>query len=1062
MPAHNAMLGIGAAAAIGATLYTVHQRREVEREDRNAREEFDKLNSEAVERRERQREKDGIEAEMRADVNYEMSRAKEEILVADLLRDVYNLAKQRQHACGKTSIDLPLIDYPGRPDSPIEVAMGVGLVLGLDGVRLTRIIEQLDTQGIGALGVAAGSLTHETLHALSALLDKPPSLGIQEDHLRGLDKETTAAFLRLTYYRPPSDEAQCTILTHVSTIESCRLRALAQHLGLSIYPWSWLDMSRRLKNTRRPELGGSAYAKPRYQGTLPTFPDGELLLATFSIADGPFQFRLSEARDDGHYAFLRKDPIVDSGRVLPRNVTKASLFLAQIKVYRLAREGGARLHEIANKVSNAPAALYLKKGPTSTAPPKARGVPLEHLAALSGELSVIETDLLRELREHDRSMIEEHSDKVLTELRRGLRHLLCKDGPSHAQGTEGGEEETNEELEAQINGFTADYLSLVKIRIALVPRLSNGAPPHEYVHAKPITIAAHEHFMLVPKMPHWRRATDVITLGEHEREVIVRTLGTLPTTFTFCCTHVPFLVFTWINCMVFEALGVRAGLLSEWTLEQPWHWHPWHALVFIGIFGIGFGYWCVYALLQLARSQKCCDLTAADSIRETQRRLCFAFFAWLARRLGWAQPLERIILPLEQRCQAVLGVWRGRLARRQFYEALHRGRIGAHVAMLLLEDLCAARQARRDERQHHSTRQRGSWQFFKMRRQRTHQPKATRARRPKPREANIAHVERAPVSNMQGRGRGRGGRGRRLGTGVVYDTPSNPLPTRSFKSDAELQEEEEEEDAVCDDVTAAAHADKLDEGSVIDEVVLPGTIAEAEAFLELAVEESQEDETEGVPAEVPVAKLLHVFQDAFQRRMAPADAVQSADAQHRLKDNSAAQTRRARKVSDVVRENGWTLVRSKKHLVFKRTVGGRRQTYVASKTPSDRRATKNQLHLLDTIENDLDRNLRPPRFPIGARVECFVGCEGEEEDEDCWECGTVMQHHYYEEARMMFPAPYQVRLDSDHGLIFATRDDDRCIRLCGEQRDQALRHSTGGATNTRKKSKGGKKGGKHR
>ena len=96
MPAHNAMLGIGAAAAIGATLYTVHQRREVEREDRNAREEFDKLNSEAVERRERQREKDGIEAEMRADVNYEMSRAKEEILVADLLRDVYNLAKQRQ------------------------------------------------------------------------------------------------------------------------------------------------------------------------------------------------------------------------------------------------------------------------------------------------------------------------------------------------------------------------------------------------------------------------------------------------------------------------------------------------------------------------------------------------------------------------------------------------------------------------------------------------------------------------------------------------------------------------------------------------------------------------------------------------------------------------------------------------------------------------------------------------------------------------------------------------------------------------------------------------------
>jgi hypothetical protein len=55
-------------------------------------------------------------------------------------------------------------------------------------------------------------------------------------------------------------------------------------------------------------------------------------------------------------------------------------------------------------------------------------------------------------------------------------------------------------------------------------------------------------------------------------------------------------------------------------------------------------------------------------------------------------------------------------------------------------------------------------------------------------------------------------------------------------------------------------------------------------------------------------------------------------------------------VREALERQGWQLVRSKRHLVYeRRRLDGKRQTYVQSKTPSDRRAEHKQLTTLQRL-----------------------------------------------------------------------------------------------------------------
>ena len=241
MPAHNAVVGAAVAGAIGVAAYTKYQQAQIEREEREATEEREKLIRDAKELREREEEKEGIDAARRTEANYSTSRAKEDILVADLLRDVYQLTKRRQQESGKASIDLPLVNFADAPDSAVEATLGIGLLLGIDPNSLIMALSQLGASP--SLGVAAGSLTRETLLAIANLLGNPPSLGLSPELLSSLDKPLIPIFLYLTYLRDPPAVADCTIVTTKTATQSEQLRSLAQHLGLSIYPWEWLQKS---------------------------------------------------------------------------------------------------------------------------------------------------------------------------------------------------------------------------------------------------------------------------------------------------------------------------------------------------------------------------------------------------------------------------------------------------------------------------------------------------------------------------------------------------------------------------------------------------------------------------------------------------------------------------------------------------------------------------------------------------------------------------------------------------------------------------------------------------
>jgi hypothetical protein len=81
--------------------------------------------------------------------------------------------------------------------------------------------------------------------------------------------------------------------------------------------------------------------------------------------------------------------------------------------------------------------------------------------------------------------------------------------------------------------------------------------------------------------------------------------------------------------------------------------------------------------------------------------------------------------------------------------------------------------------------------------------------------------------------------------------------------------------------------------------------------------------------------------------------------------------------------------------------------------------SEDDLSLFDLLGNPIDG---PPRFPLGAGVECRLG-------EGRWLRGRVVGHFYRERS---WPdnrrAPYQVQIEDDGPKIFAPSDVDDCIR----------------------------------
>lgn len=82
-------------------------------------------------------------------------------------------------------------------------------------------------------------------------------------------------------------------------------------------------------------------------------------------------------------------------------------------------------------------------------------------------------------------------------------------------------------------------------------------------------------------------------------------------------------------------------------------------------------------------------------------------------------------------------------------------------------------------------------------------------------------------------------------------------------------------------------------------------------------------------------------------------------------------------VRKLLKDRGFELVRAKKHYIFKRVVNGVRQTTVMSKTPSDRRATRNMMADLSTLEEVFDKVI--PEVPAGPSAPALLGPSNDRE-----------------------------------------------------------------------------------
>lgn len=130
MPASNAVLGAAVVGAAGVVGYQRFQQKAIEREEEAARAEQERRVQDHQERADQQRQKEGIEAERRSHVGYMMARDKEDVLLFDLLHDIYDAVARTHHV--RPSVNLPLLRLPASPDSPAEAALGVGLLLGME------------------------------------------------------------------------------------------------------------------------------------------------------------------------------------------------------------------------------------------------------------------------------------------------------------------------------------------------------------------------------------------------------------------------------------------------------------------------------------------------------------------------------------------------------------------------------------------------------------------------------------------------------------------------------------------------------------------------------------------------------------------------------------------------------------------------------------------------------------------------------------------------------------------------------------------------------------------
>jgi len=165
------------------------------------------------------------------------------------------------------------------------------------------------------------------------------------------------------------------------------------------------------------------------------------------------------------------------------------------------------------------------------------------------------------------------------------------------------------------------------------------------------------------KTSQYRRCRHLLENDEREREITIRTLGTVPFAFQFVVLVFMFCLVYWISwqavlpvcVMVLKSEYSNAVVSGDSVLESAYF------TAAMGAFVVYTTFQSFQALFGVVRKSGVLDLSLANSNEEAMKRCGFAVYSYVAAKRGWLLPLQRVITPLHAKCYAQVRAFGARL-----------------------------------------------------------------------------------------------------------------------------------------------------------------------------------------------------------------------------------------------------------------------------------------------------------------------------------------------------------------------------------------------------------------